>query len=129
MGAGNPDNSSHSRQPYQIAVTSIFLAISIPAVVLRIWVRKWMINSIGVDDYMMIVALVRLLTYSVARQSLLTILQFAYLVYNAALMEIVAHGGGTHMVTTVPTLRVAIDVSSPESMRKAKANITTVVNN
>jgi hypothetical protein len=50
---------THSRQPYQIAVTSVFLALSIPALVLRIWVRRWMINSLGVDDYLMIVALVR----------------------------------------------------------------------
>jgi hypothetical protein len=51
-------NEAHSRQPYQIAVTSAFLALTIPAVVLRIWVRRWIINSLGVDDYFMIISLV-----------------------------------------------------------------------
>jgi len=49
---------SQSRQPYQIAATSVFLALALPAVLLRIWVRKHMMRSLGVDDYMMIIALV-----------------------------------------------------------------------
>jgi hypothetical protein len=70
-----------------------------------------MINSIGVDDYMMIMALVRSLSFN--GKTLIThTWKFAYLVYNAALMEIVANGGGTHLATTVPALRVAIDVRS-----------------
>jgi hypothetical protein len=52
------DGKTASRQPYQIAVTAVFLSLSIPAVALRIWIRRWMINSLGWDDYMMVVALV-----------------------------------------------------------------------
>jgi hypothetical protein len=52
------NDDGHSRQPYQVAITAAFLAISIPSVVLRIWVRRWLINALGSDDYMMILALV-----------------------------------------------------------------------
>jgi len=82
-GGGGP-----SKQTYQVAITSAFLALSIPAVVLRIWVRRWVINALGSDDYMMILALI------------------SYLVYNASVMEIVAHGGGTH-ITDEYSLRAA----------------------
>jgi hypothetical protein len=56
VSRANDDNPS--RQPYQVAITSAFLALSIPAVVLRIWVRRWLINALGSDDYMMMLALV-----------------------------------------------------------------------
>jgi hypothetical protein len=51
-------SQTESKQHWQIAVTCVFLALSIPAVVLRIWVRKFMINSLGVDDWFMVIALV-----------------------------------------------------------------------
>jgi hypothetical protein len=51
-------DEGHSRAPYQVAITAAFLAISIPSVVLRIWVRRWLINAMGSDDYMMMLALV-----------------------------------------------------------------------
>jgi hypothetical protein len=53
------DDETASRQPYQIAITAVFLCLSIPAVVLRLWVRRWTMAALGMDDYMMILALVR----------------------------------------------------------------------
>jgi hypothetical protein len=73
------DVVQHSRQPYQIAVTSVVLALAICAVVLRLWIRKHMVNSVGGDDYMMSVALL------------------TFIMYGVAVMGIVANGGGTHI--------------------------------
>ena len=50
--------AAHSRQPFQIATTCVMLALGTPAVILRLWVRKHFINSLGMDDFMMVVALV-----------------------------------------------------------------------
>ncbi|KAF2673665.1 hypothetical protein BT63DRAFT_410641 [Microthyrium microscopicum] len=87
------DMSIHNRQPYQIAVTTVFLALAIPSVIVRLWVRKAMSNSLGADDYFMVVALVN------------------FIIYNAALMEIVANGGGTHLSLTdsAASIRAAIN--------------------
>jgi hypothetical protein len=71
--------SNHSRAPYQIAITSVFLPLAFASVALRLWVRKHMINSLGSDDYMMMIAL------------------FGYVLYNIALLGIIMNGGGTHI--------------------------------
>ena len=56
--ASHSEMATHSRQPFQIAATCVFLALSAPAVLLRLWVRKFVINSLGADDYVMVAALV-----------------------------------------------------------------------
>jgi hypothetical protein len=92
------DIVQHSRQPYQIAITSVFLPLAIFAVAVRIWVRKRMINAVGGDDYMMLIALV------------------GFIMYNVALMEIVANGGGTH-IRGLDATRVATTVCQCQSYR------------
>jgi TctA family transporter len=92
LTSGVNDFVQHSRQPYQIAITSVFLSLAIFAVIVRLWVRKHMINSVGGDDYMMVVAVV------------------SFILYCAALMEIVANGGGTH-IRGLEDTRIAQDVS------------------
>jgi hypothetical protein len=52
------ESETHSRQPYQIATCIVFTVLSIFAVTLRLWVRKYMIKSLGTDDSMMVIALV-----------------------------------------------------------------------
>jgi len=50
--------ATHSRQPYQIAVTAVFLALTIPTVITRFYVRYFMTNNLGADDILMALALV-----------------------------------------------------------------------
>lgn len=57
--APHGEEETASRQPYQIASSVVFLALSVAAVALRIWVRTYAINSFGKDDVMMLIALVR----------------------------------------------------------------------
>ncbi|KAF2431531.1 hypothetical protein EJ08DRAFT_587012, partial [Tothia fuscella] len=53
----NKEAREPTRAPVQIAAVSIFVPLALAAVVLRIWIRRRMINSLGGDDIMMIVAL------------------------------------------------------------------------
>ncbi|QDS77659.1 hypothetical protein FKW77_002991 [Venturia effusa] len=73
------DHLSQTKAPQQIAAVSVFLSLALGAVALRLWIRARMIKSLGWDDYMMVVALIN------------------YIMYDTALMVVVANGGGTHV--------------------------------
>jgi hypothetical protein len=48
-----------TKAPQQIAAVCVFLPLALVAVVIRISIRRRMISSLGWDDVMMVVALVR----------------------------------------------------------------------
>jgi hypothetical protein len=100
---------TQSRQPYQIAATAVFLALAIPSVLLRVWVRKYLICSMGIDDWMMVIALVCnwLIGYACQETNKL---QVFFILYNAALMKIVEYGGGTHIQFGETNIILAIRV-------------------
>jgi hypothetical protein len=91
------EHETQSRQAYQIASSSIFLALAIPTVALRIWVRSRISRSLGADDAMMVLALI------------------SYIMYNAALMTIVGHGGGTH-IRNFEAFKAAMNVSNIDTV-------------
>jgi hypothetical protein len=48
----------HNRGPEILAVCGGFVALALVAVLLRIWIRAFMVKSLGADDYVMIGAMV-----------------------------------------------------------------------
>ncbi|KAE9990961.1 hypothetical protein EG327_000674 [Venturia inaequalis] len=88
-GVAEMARQSQTKAPQQIAAVSVFLPLALGAVAFRLWIRTRMVKSLGWDDYMMVVALMN------------------FIVYSAALIIIVANGGGTHIKVT-DTKRTAV---------------------
>jgi hypothetical protein len=107
---GNIDTMARqTKAPQQIAAVSVFLPLAITAVVVRIWIRNRMINSLGWDDAMMVVALVRQLLITLRWTHCLPSHQINFMMYDVSLMVIVGNGGGTHL-RNINQMRVAINV-------------------
>ncbi|RDI83214.1 hypothetical protein Vi05172_g6947 [Venturia inaequalis] len=84
-GVAEMARQSQTKAPQQIAAVSVFLPLALGAVAFRLWIRTRMVKSLGWDDYMMM----------------------NFIVYSAALIIIVANGGGTHIKVT-DTKRTAV---------------------
>ena len=52
-------HASDNRRPEMIATLVCSLAITYPTVALRFWAKKYSTASIGIDDWLMLIALVR----------------------------------------------------------------------
>jgi hypothetical protein len=52
------ENDTQTRVPDILAATLIFLPLAVFTVTLRLWVRKRMVNALGWDDTLIVIALV-----------------------------------------------------------------------